>query len=440
MPPTRTVRLRLLPTTPQERKLHRLANTAAKAWNEVNYLRRRQFFAKQGVDLRGTYNEIYNRYRRILAPAALQQILNKNNEAWLGFFALLAKLNAGELPPHVKKVSPPGYWKDRLLGRRVKRLVVRSDRYYVEPVNGGEGYIVLKDFGMRVRYAGRIKWSGKQGRLEIVYERGRWFAYLTVEVGAQPPAGNPKGYVRGTYDRIQIKQPKGDKKAFIDIGINNLFAAVIEGSDRAILIKGTPLKAEYFWWKRQKALYQGVRDVRRNLGLPWQSWHRRYLRALWRMRERLRHYRNTAVRGLAEVLWESGVSEVYVGYPEDIAHDQQNEYVVNVWGYKKLVQRLTEVLAEYGIKLYAADEHSTSKTCSICGEIHENGRVHRGLYVCKRFNVALNADINAARNIAANLGFKTPAPKKIEAYYPTSNGLTPKRGNGRDPHSAAPAL
>ncbi|WP_245218407.1 hypothetical protein [Pyrobaculum islandicum] len=50
----------------------------------------------------------------------------------------------------------------------------------------------------------------------------------------------------------------------------------------------------------------------------------------------------------------------------------------------------------------------------------------------------LNADVNAARNIAAKLGHKTPTPRKIETYYPTSNRLTPD--NGRDPHSADPAL
>ncbi|ABL87301.1 Protein of unknown function DUF1225 [Pyrobaculum islandicum DSM 4184] len=160
MPSARTVRLRLLPTTAQERKLHKLADAAARAWNEVNYLRRRQFFAKQGVDLRGTYNEIYNRYKRILAPAALQQILNKNDEAWRSFFALLARLKAGEL--HMKKVSPPSYWKDRLLGKRVKRLIVRSDQYYVEPINDGEGYIVLKDFGMRIRWEDKVVWEAGQ--------------------------------------------------------------------------------------------------------------------------------------------------------------------------------------------------------------------------------------------------------------------------------------
>jgi hypothetical protein len=33
--------------------------------------------------------------------------------------------------------------------------------------------LVLVDFGLRTRYVGRIRWEGKQGRLEIVYVNGR---------------------------------------------------------------------------------------------------------------------------------------------------------------------------------------------------------------------------------------------------------------------------
>ncbi|CCC81739.1 transposase [Thermoproteus tenax] len=48
-----------------------------------------------------------------------------------------------------------------------------------------------------------------------------------------------------------------------------------------------------------------------------------------------------------------------------------------------------------------------------------------GLYVCRKLGVALNADVNAARNIAARVGHKTPVSKKIEAYRPASGGLKP---------------
>ncbi len=52
---------------------------------------------------------------------------------------------------------------------------------------------------MRIRYAGGIKWEGRQGRLEIVYEAGRWFALITIEVGADPPKSNRRGYVKSSY-------------------------------------------------------------------------------------------------------------------------------------------------------------------------------------------------------------------------------------------------
>jgi len=102
-----------------------------------------------------------------------------------------------------------------------------------------------------IKYAGRIKWSGKQGTLVIKLEGNRWFAYVPITVGEKPAKSNPRGYVRGVYEKVQIEKPKGSNKAFIDVGLNNLFAVVFNHSDTAILIKGSTIKAEYYWWKRE---------------------------------------------------------------------------------------------------------------------------------------------------------------------------------------------
>ena len=110
--------------------------------------------------------------------------------------------------------------------------------------------MVLKDWGLKIKYAGRIKWSGKQGMLVIKLEDNRWFAYMPIEVGGKPAKTNPKGYVRGAYEKVQINKPKGTNKAFIDVGLNNLFAVAFSHTDTAILIKGSTIKAEYYWWKR----------------------------------------------------------------------------------------------------------------------------------------------------------------------------------------------
>jgi putative transposase len=121
---------------------------------------------------------------------------------------------------------------------------------------------MLVDFGLRIRYASRIRWEGKQGRLEIIYVNGRWFALIPIEVGVEPPKSNPKGYVKPIYDdeeerkkkkqriinprSIRQRDPIGDKEAFMDMGLNNLFAAVISDGS-VMLIKGGSIKSEYYW-------------------------------------------------------------------------------------------------------------------------------------------------------------------------------------------------
>ncbi len=84
--------------------------------------------------------------------------------------------------------------------------MIRNYRYYLEPISEDEGYIVLRGFDLRVRYAGRIRWEGKQGRLEIIYVNGRWFALVPIEVGVEPPKSNSKGYVKPIYDNDEGKR------------------------------------------------------------------------------------------------------------------------------------------------------------------------------------------------------------------------------------------
>ncbi|KUO83418.1 MAG: hypothetical protein AT709_08290 [Caldivirga sp. MG_3] len=63
----------------------------------------------------------------------------------------------------------------------------------------------------------------------------------------------------------------------------------------------------------------------------------------------------------------------------------------------------------------------------------------RGLYVCELTGIKINADLNAARNIAKRVGYEVPIPKKILTYIVTTNGVKPltpmEGGNNRDPHS-----
>ena len=103
-----------------------------------------------------------------MGSANTQQVLNKNNEAWSSFFSLLKLRKENKLPPHMDCVSPPRYWKNE--DERKLILVVREDNYVVDELNHK---LILKYFKMEISFTGRLRWLGKQGRLEIYYDEVR---------------------------------------------------------------------------------------------------------------------------------------------------------------------------------------------------------------------------------------------------------------------------
>jgi putative transposase len=456
----RTVRLRLFPNRYEQETLFDIGLACARLWNELNYEKRQAFFNRELSP--GKRDEInkryYHKYKEMLGVNA-GQVINKNDEAWNAFFELLDLRKQGKLPPFMKKLSPPGYWKDRETGGKKIHILIRNDRYHVEPISEDEGYIVLEDFDLRIRYVGRIRWEGKQGRLEIIYVNGRWFAHIPIEVGVDPPKSNPKGYVKPIYDdderkkkkqritnpkSIKQRDPIGDKEAFIDIGLNNLFAVVTtDGS--VMLIKGGSIKSEYYWWKREIAKYQSIRDVLRRLGIStWINYHEKYLDAMYKRDERLRHLYITAIRFLADELYDRGVRKLYIGYPIMLSQNNGNEYNTNIWWFRKIVLWIMDIFMEYGIEVEIVPEDYTSRECSICGIRHKNGRKHRGLYECKKTGKKINADINATLNIARRLGYRVRVSRKIESYLVTHSGVKPliplQGANTRDPSIETPPL
>jgi putative transposase len=157
----RTVRLRLFPNRYEQETLFDIGLACARLWNELNYEKRQAFFNRELSP--GKRDEInkkyYHRYKEVLGVNA-GQVVNKNDEAWNAFFELLDLRKQGKLPPFMKKLSPPGYWKDRNTVEKSIHILIRNDRYYLEPISEDKGYIVLEDLDLRIRYAGRIRWVG----------------------------------------------------------------------------------------------------------------------------------------------------------------------------------------------------------------------------------------------------------------------------------------
>jgi putative transposase len=391
-----------------EEKLKLLCSLSSKLWNEVNYTRRRMFFEKKGVDLETTYKEFYEKYKTLIGSATTQQILNKNDEAWRGFFKMLKLKKEGKLPPFINKVNPPGYKKKN--NKRTLWSAVRKDQYRVE---GDE--IVLKGLGVigsiELRYKGLIHLRGEQGRLEIHYDpdRRKWYAHISFEVLEKA--------VRGVWANVP-RQPKYNLVAGIDIGVNNLMAVYVEnGLTR--LVNGRPLKAISHYWRMRIAEYQSTLN---KYGLKTS----RRLRSMYsRWRREVKAYIDSKVRQAIEWLYSVGVSIIKVGYPKDIAQEDGDFNIVHVWTYGYLLRRVYEVAEEYGITVVYVDEMYTSSKCPVhglgCGE-----RIKRGLFKCTKLNKVFNADLVGAYNILI-----TPSPERDRGNRPkTRPGTKPsKRGD-----------
>jgi putative transposase len=350
-------------------KLRKLGIVTAKCWNEVNWLRMQQFKKGERVDFAETEKEVYEKYKRVLKVNA-QQVARKNAEDWRSFFSLIEEKKEGRLPKWFKP-RPPGYWRDES-GKYKLIIVVRNDRYEVDE---NEGVIHLKDFNLTLRFKGKLKWHGKQGRLEVIYNDARrgWYAHIPVEVE-------------------NVAEAKGSLRAGVDLGIVNLAAVYVEDGTWYIFKSGGVL-SQYECYSEE------ISKVQKVLARHRQRTSRK-LRLLYDKRRRfLRHALNSMVRKIMEELKEKGAGEVVVGYPKDITRNHSNKLTMNFWNYGYTIRRFKEVGEELGIKVIDVAEPNTSKSCSLCGEAHESGRVKRGLYKCPRMGKVINADLNGAINI-----------------------------------------
>ncbi|MEM3685499.1 transposase [Sulfolobus tengchongensis] len=423
----RTNIVRLLPNGHQHKKLLKLADASAKLFNELNYERRQQFFHGEEVDFKGTWNKYYEKYKGILGVNA-QAVMQKNNEAWSSIFSLLKLKKEGKLPPHMTHVSPPRYWKDRENKRRKKILVVRQDRYEVDEKRKK---LILKDFHMEVDFVGKLRWYGKQGRLEIIYDEdtNKWYAHIPVDVGVEETKNGKKSkyVVHGERKTIQVASPQGNKVASMDLGINVL-ASVVVDDGTWLLYKGVRVKEDYFYFEKRIAEVQSLADKAGNVGEyeAYEELLREKRRLFKKLQRRFSHLYGTLASGLVEELHKLGVSTIYLGYPYNIGQNKGNKYTVNVWSYRKLIEAIELKAQGYGMKVYEVVEYNTSRFCAYHGM--EVKRKPRGVIHCP-IGHRLHSDLNGALNILRKAtGEIISIVKKPLSFIVDHNRIAPVKG------------
>jgi putative transposase len=187
-------------------------------------------------------------------------------------------------------------------------------------------------------------------------------------------------------------KPEGKLRASVDLGIINLATVYVEDGSW-YLFKGGSVLSRYEYYNKRIAV------VQKTLARHKQK-RSRHLKLLYEKRRRfLKNALNRMVRKIMEELKERGVGEVVVGYPKEISRNHGNKLTANFWNYRYVIKRLGEVGEELRVKVIKTDETYTSKTCSLCGEAHEGGRIKRGLFKCPHMGKVMNADLTGAANI-----------------------------------------
>jgi putative transposase len=349
--------------------LWELADNCARLYNEVNFERRQAYIRYRRFEWYPKH--LYEKYAPLIGSATAQQIINKNSEAWRSFLALKRLKAEGKLPKHITRVSMPRYWKRD--GRRELMIIVRNDCYRV----GGE-YLYLPK-GLKLRYKGLLKWRGRQGRLEIIYDGldGVWRGFMAVKVGKPPKRG-------------------GSKPLYIDMGVKNLATVWCDGLRQPIAFSGGAVLSDWWYWNRKIAGEQG-RLARINGARTSKK-----LRGLYRTRQRrFRHAVNAMVKTIVEEAYRLGVSKIVLGKLKGVRSNRHNgkanTMINNFWSFSYIVRRFKEKAEEYGIEVEEVSEYKTSSKCPYCGS--ENVTNRGRLFKCYDCGLEAHRDAVGVLNI-----------------------------------------
>lgn len=113
-------------------------------------------------------------------------------------------------------------------------------------------------------------------------------------------------------------------------------------------------------------------------------------------------YNHTVARRIVDFALENHAKYINLENLKGIDTDQT---ILRNWSYFELQSFIKYKAAMNGIVVQFVEPAYTSQTCSKCGNLEEGQRLDQAHFVCKKCGASMNADYNAARNIAISTKF-----------------------------------
>ncbi len=338
-------------------------------------------------------------------------------QAYKSWFGHRRNGNSKARPPRYRKRNgqvPPSTITFKRSGFQLEGTILRLSRGKTVAAETGEQFLYLElalPPGANVSNVRQVR---------LVPRNGKWEAHVVCEV---PTA----------------LQSPGRGMASVDVGIINL-ATVAYSDGTTELYSGRGLLAQEYYVAKEIAKCKPMGWLpgsrKRAASKRERRWHHRRT-------QRRRQFLHAVTRRIVDTCVEKGIGTIVLGDLKGIRqqrnggarnHGRAGNLKLHTWPFDTFVQLLAYKANLAGITIVQLSERNTSRTCSVCGCLNANNRVHRGLYVCSECGATINADVNGAVNILHKYLQGLDDPDESSTGVPVRVGPRPVRqGQGTCP-------
>lgn len=133
------------------------------------------------------------------------------------------------------------------------------------------------------------------------------------------------------------------------------------------------------------------------------------LKALERFKKYEKHwvqnYNHFVSKEVVDFAIKNNAKYINIENLEGYGKEVKNKFILSNWSYYQLQQYITYKAEKHGIVVRKINPYHTSQICSCCGHWEDGQRINQKTFICKNpecknFGIEVNADFNAARNIA----------------------------------------
>jgi IS605 OrfB family transposase len=244
-------------------------------------------------------------------------------------------------------------------------------------------------FVTRPHHARLLKYQ--HGESDLVYRKGNFYLLATCDV---PEPAGPRREDEQAVDGV----------LGVDLGIKEL-ASDNDGDS----FSGQIVEEKRQWFAKRRATLQsvGTKSAKRRL--------RQLAGKEKRFRRDVNHVISKQLVGKAKDTNRAIALEDLTGIRKRITVRKSQKARHHGWSFFQLRSFIEYKAKRAGVPVVLVDPRNTSRTCSKCGHCDKKNRKSQAAFVCRGCGHSMNADYNAAINIAARVDFSQPMVSKLVA-------------------------